>query len=139
MPRTTPSRMRRVRAIVSSSTVPGAKAPDAGAASSGGLKPAPTKLAERDSSDAPGDPPDASGDSTEASAGFVGRGFSRDIASDQIEGALAPEAPEVIGPNRSESSTGIGPPPFVKMSHKVPPAPLTAPSTHSPSIESLAR
>src|SRR5258708_5117275 len=121
MPRTTPSRMRRLRAIVSSSTASGAKAPDVVAACTGGLKPAPPKLAARDSS--PGlegppvasrDLPAASEDSPEAPTGFVGRGFSRDVASDPLEGALAPEAPEVIGPKRNESSTAIGRAPIVK-------------------------
>src|SRR6266853_6727161 len=113
MPRTTPSRMRRLRAIASSSTASGAKAPDGVVACSGGLKPAPTRLAEGRSSDALRDRRDVSGDPPEA-AGFVGRGFSRDISADTTEGALAPGALEVIGPNRSESSRAIGRAPIVK-------------------------
>src|SRR5258708_38239869 len=115
MPRTTPSRMRRLRAMVSSSTASGAKAPDGAVPSSGGLKPAPTKLAAGDSSTALGGPPAAPGDPPEAPTGFVGRGVSRDIASDPIEGALAPEVLEVIGQNRSESRTAFGRAPIVKM------------------------
>ncbi len=57
----------------------------------------------------------------------MGRGFSRDISADAMEGALAPEAPEVIGPNRSESSTAIGRAPIVKMSRRIPPTPVAAP------------
>src|SRR6266550_8327539 len=134
MPRTTPSRMRRLRAIVSPSTASGAKAPPWVAVCLGGLKPAPPNFADVDScwalgnlSEVGDDPLEASGDSLEASAGFVGRGFSRDIASGQIEGALAPEAPALIGPNRSESSTAIGRAPIVKMSRRIPPTPVAAP------------
>src|SRR6267143_6571209 len=98
MPRTTPSRMRRLRAIVSPSTASRAKAPPWVAVCLGGLKPAPPNFADVDSCGALGnpsevadDPNKASGDSIEASEGFVCRGFSRDISADAMEGALAPE------------------------------------------------
>src|SRR5271169_3245308 len=99
MPRTTPSRIRRLRAMVSSSTAPGAKA-IAVAACTDGLKPVPTNLSEENFPEwlpaaANGNPERselADGDSCErleiaekgspnGSRRFVGRGFSRDISS----------------------------------------------------------
>src|SRR5580704_10365366 len=65
--------------------------------------------------------------SVKASEMFVGRGVSRDISSDLFDGALAPEAPKVIGPKRRESRTAMGRAPIVKMSRRIPPTPVAAP------------
>src|SRR5579862_4314027 len=58
--------------------------------------------------------------------GFGGTGFGPS-ARVSFLGALAPEAPAVIGPKRSESSTAIGRAPIVKMSRRIPPTPVAAP------------
>src|SRR5258708_15146218 len=137
MPRTTPSRIRRLRAIVSKSTssvTSGAKALFV-AACSDGLKPVPPKRAENKS------PMEAVGSAGLAFAelgrvgfwfvgltygaigfgamgfgamGFGGPGFSP-AKLGFCSGALAPETSEEIGPKRSESRTAIGLAPIVKM------------------------
>jgi phosphoribosylformylglycinamidine synthase len=84
----------------SESDLPGAKALEAGPRS-GGLKPAPTKLFATDAP-SPYKKEDSSGtEGLSGKEGLVGRGFSRDISTEQ-EGTLAPDAidAETIARNR---------------------------------------
>src|SRR5689334_15671069 len=71
--------------------------------------------------------PDVTGGAVKGWERVVGRGFSSDISTDSVDWALAPDATEVIGPKRSESSTAIGRAPMVKISRRIPPTPVAAP------------